>query len=142
MDVIDTGPEPATVAALFAEANDRPEHMVTEFKAFDRAEPEQVRTLTGRNARRRAGKASCCVLCDKPMTANDRMPYRMPDPRPERWGLMTTADCHPRCIAKVALRRAEAAERALAELSEAAKARKAATETTSRQQALGLWTPR
>jgi len=98
--------------------------------------------IPSRRDRRRAGKASCCVLCDKPMTAHDRMPYRMPDPRPERWGLMTTGEGHPRCVAKAALRRAESAERALAELSEAAKARKAATETATRQQALGLWTPR
>lgn len=105
------------------------------------AEPP-ARLVYSRRDRRRAGKTSCCVLCDKPMTAHDRMPYRMPDPRRKNWGLMTTGEGHPRCVAKAALRRAEAAERALAELTAAAKAQKAAAETANRQQAMGLWTPR
>lgn len=97
--------------------------------------------ITSRRDRRRAGKASCCLLCNKPMTA-DRMAFRLPDPRRQNWGLMTTGEGHPRCVALAERRRAEAAERAYAELSEAVKTQAAATETANRQQAIGLWTPR
>lgn len=145
MDVSDAEPDPYEVAApvadAFAKANDRPQHMRTEFLPAETPK-EKVRHLTGRTARRRADKAACCELCGQPMTATDRMTFRMPDPRRENWGVNTNGLGHPRCIAKSALKRAEAAERALAELSQAVKTRKADAETATRQKAMGLWTPR
>lgn len=103
---------------------------------------DPVRTVPGRGERRRAAKASCCALCSRKFNGGDRMKFRLPDPRRENWGLMTTGEGHARCVALAERRRAEAAERALAALSEAAKTQQAAAETATRQQALGLWTPR
>jgi hypothetical protein len=95
----------------------------------------------GRSDRRRNAKKSCCVVCDKPMAVHDRMSVRIPDPRRQNWGLMTQGDAHPRCVANLERRRAEAAEQALAALSQAAKAQHATDQTADRAQAAGLWLP-
>lgn len=101
-----------------------------------------VQLITSRADRRRRGKDTLCALCTKPMNVHDRMTFKLPDPRRENWGLMATGEGHARCVALAERRRAVAAERALAELSEAVKVQKAEAETANRQQALGLWTPR
>lgn len=103
---------------------------------------EPVTLIPNRAEQRRSTKKTLCALCVKPMAAGERMAFKLPDPRQENWGLMTTAEGHARCVALAERRRAEAAERALAALSEAAKTQQAATETATRQQAMGLWTPR
>lgn len=94
-----------------------------------------------RAAKRRSTKTACCALCAKPMSAHDRMSFRLPDPRRENWGVMATGEGHPRCVALAERRRAEAAERALAALTEAAKAHQATDQTAERAQAAGLWLP-
>lgn len=102
--------------------------------------PVQLRP--NRTDRRQGAKRNVCALCAQPMNTHDRMRFKLPDPRRENWGLMTTGEGHARCVALAERRRAEAAERALATLSDAAREQQAATQTADRQQAMGLWTPR
>lgn len=85
---------------------------------------------------RNAKKKACCALCNKPLTG-DRMPWRMPDPRPENWGLMATGHAHPRCAAESYRNAYEAAQEALDRMTAAAK--KYLTE--DRLTEAGLWTP-
>lgn len=103
---------------------------------------QPVTLIPNRVEQRRSTKKGLCALCVKPMAAGERMTFKLPDPRRENWGLMTRGEGHARCVALAERRRAEAAERALATVSEAAKAQQTATETATRQQAMGLWTPR
>jgi hypothetical protein len=96
-----------------------------------------IRLVPNRADRRRGEKKPCCPLCNKPMSAHDRMPWRQPDSRPENWGLMAAGHAHPRCAAEAWRLAYEASQAALDALTAAAKKYL----TKERQTELGLWTP-
>lgn len=89
-----------------------------------------------RAKRRQARKKACCAVCNR-LLAADRMPWRLPDPRPENWGLMATGEAHPRCAAEAYCKAYEATKEALDRMTAAAK--KYLTE--DRLAEAGLWTP-
>ena len=101
---------------------------------------DPIRLLPGRAERRREQKKACCALCNKPL-GSDRMPWRLPDPRPGNWGLMATGHAHPRCAAEAYRRAYEATKEALDRMAAAAKKYMADHNTEGLAAEVGLWTP-